>query len=62
MLQAINHFFHNQVRDIVKEAYCTGFTKGWQMAIEYQRHGNKGILVSANVDKEIEDILKKQGL
>jgi len=56
--------FKRQKENLIKEAYMRGFNNGLEAGRQLQHADdhNKGVILSAQVDKQVEEILKNKGV
>jgi len=60
----LNLIFKRQTEKLIKEAYVKGFNNGFEAGrqLQYAADHNKGVILSALVDKQIEEILRNKGV
>jgi len=54
---------HKQTVDLVRETYDNAFTQGFQLGQQYERSKQTGggVILSAKVEQQLQEILKKGG-
>jgi len=55
--------FKKQMQKLIKEAYLKGFNMGLEAGrrLQYAADHNKGAILNAQVEKQVDEILKSKG-